>query len=49
MAAKGGDTDEGQCGTCGGAKGKWTPWTNEKGETKTHWISCTTCNGTGKK
>ncbi len=49
MAARGGDKDEGQCGTCGGSGKKWVSWATEKGGTATARIDCTDCNGTGKK
>jgi len=49
VAAKGGDTDEGKCKTCGGGKGKWVPWTDKDGKTHTHWVSCVPCNGTGER
>lgn len=48
MGARGGDTDEGQCKTCGGNPRKVTRVATDDGDTIEVVVVCSACNGTGK-
>ncbi|GAA4934219.1 hypothetical protein GCM10023334_042380 [Nonomuraea thailandensis] len=48
--AKKGDDDEPPpiCGTCLGAGGEWIEMNGKKGQER-KWVTCTSCNGTGRR